>query len=85
VTFPCEKRKDFSEIFQNGEKCIDIVMGDLPLFSFLRQKPINVFLNDFFFSFFLMQLIYFGQKPNKITIFLFFDMLQNQGEEEIGH
>jgi hypothetical protein len=52
VTFPCEKRKDFSEIFQNGEKCIDIVMGDLPLFSFLRQKPINVFLNDFFFSFF---------------------------------
>jgi hypothetical protein len=28
-----------------------------------------------------MQLIYFGQKPNEITIF-FFDMLQNQGEEK---
>ena len=33
------------------------------------------------FFFFWMQLIYFGQKPNEITIF-FFDMLQNQGEEK---
>jgi hypothetical protein len=29
-----------------------------------------------------MLLIYFGQEPNEIT---FFYMLQNQGEEEIGH
>jgi len=31
-----------------------------------------------------MPLIYFGQKPNEITIF-FSDMLQKSREEEIGY
>jgi hypothetical protein len=54
-----------------------LIWSNFPLFSFLRQKQKNAFLNDFFFSlfFYATDIFWSGNKQNN---YLFFDMLQNQ-------
>ena len=73
--------------YVNLPKKKKLICSNFPLFSFLRQKPINVFLNYCFFFFFLFfyatDIFWTVIELKKIIFFL--DMLQNQEEEEIGY